>query len=166
MHIWLQTASGSVLSWPQVLYVLTAMVLHPESIFRLLHVQQGCMRCCKVYRSTANISPHHCKLQLCYTLILSCINQIWASGYCSCMWTHCALPRLNSRSARLLLCCRGMHVILCLIAYCAITNRFTNTFWSPAPAPSSVFTLHDPKVIARFLKESRTFAYMVIAAAK
>jgi len=38
-------------------------------------------------------------------------------------------------------------------AYCAIRNKFTNIFWGPAPTLSSVFTLHDPKVIARFLRE-------------
>jgi len=38
-------------------------------------------------------------------------------------------------------------------AYCAIRNKFTNIFWGPAPTLSSFFTLHDPKVIARFLRE-------------
>ncbi len=35
---------------------------------------------------------------------------------------------------------------------CAIRIKFTNMFWGPAPALSSFFTLHDPKVIARFLR--------------
>ncbi len=38
-------------------------------------------------------------------------------------------------------------------AYCAIRNKFTNIFWGPAPTLSSFFTLHDPKVKARFLRE-------------
>ncbi len=42
------------------------------------------------------------------------------------------------------------HFVFDCPAYCAIRNRFTNIFWGPAPTLSSFFTLHDPKVIARF----------------
>ena len=46
------------------------------------------------------------------------------------------------------------HFVFDCPAYCAIRNKFTNTFWGPAaPTLSSFFTLHDPKVIARFLRE-------------
>ena len=44
------------------------------------------------------------------------------------------------------------HFVFDCPAYCAIRNKFTNIFWGPAPTLSSFFTLHDPKVIARFLK--------------
>ena len=48
-----------------------------------------------------------------------------------------------------------INIILCLdcLAHCANRNKFTNTFWGPAPTLSSFLTLHDPKVMARFLKE-------------
>jgi hypothetical protein len=42
------------------------------------------------------------------------------------------------------------HFVFVCPAYCAIRNKFTNMFWGPAPTLSSFFTLHDPKVIARF----------------
>ena len=45
------------------------------------------------------------------------------------------------------------HFVFDCPAYCAIRNKFTNMFWGPAPTLSSFFTLHDPKVIARFLRE-------------
>ena len=41
------------------------------------------------------------------------------------------------------------HFVFDCPAYCAIRNKFTNIFWSPAPTLSSLFTLHDPKVVAR-----------------
>ena len=34
-----------------------------------------------------------------------------------------------------------------------IVNRFTNVFWGPAPTMSSFVAVHDPKVIARVLRE-------------
>ena len=49
-------------------------------------------------------------------------------------------------------------------AYCAIRSRFTNIFWGPAPTLSSFFTLHDPKVIARFLGESFEHRNTLVAA--
>ncbi len=45
------------------------------------------------------------------------------------------------------------HFVFDCPAYCAIRNKFTNIFWGPAPTLSSFYTLHDPKVIARFLRE-------------
>ena len=45
------------------------------------------------------------------------------------------------------------HFVFDCSAYCAIRNKFTSIFWRPAPTLSSFFTLHDPKVIARFLRE-------------
>ncbi len=45
------------------------------------------------------------------------------------------------------------HFVFDCPAYCAIMNRFTTIFWIPAPTLSFLFTLHDPKVTARFLKE-------------
>ena len=45
------------------------------------------------------------------------------------------------------------HFVFDCPAYCAIRNKFTNIFWGPAPTLSSFFTVHDPKVIARFLRE-------------
>ena len=45
------------------------------------------------------------------------------------------------------------HFVFHCPAYCAIRNRFTNIFRGPAPTLSSFFTLHDPKVIARFLRD-------------
>ncbi len=45
------------------------------------------------------------------------------------------------------------HFVFDCPAYCAIRNKFTNIFWGPAPTLSSFFTLHDPKVIGRFLRE-------------
>ena len=45
------------------------------------------------------------------------------------------------------------HFVFDCPAYCAIRNKFTNIFWGPAPTLSSFFTLHDPKAIARFLRE-------------
>ncbi len=47
---------------------------------------------------------------------------------------------------------------------CAIRNRFTNIFWGPAPTLSSFFTLHDPKVIARFLRECFEHRNTLVAA--
>ena len=40
-------------------------------------------------------------------------------------------------------------------AYCsiAIRDRFAGIFWGPTPTLSSFFTLHDPRVIAKFLHE-------------
>jgi len=49
-------------------------------------------------------------------------------------------------------------------AYSAIRNRFTNMFWGPAPRLSPYFTLHDPKVIARFLKERFEHRNTLVAA--
>ena len=48
-------------------------------------------------------------------------------------------------------------------AYCAIRNRFTNIFWGPSPT-LSFFTLHDPKVIARFLRECFEHRNTLVAA--
>ena len=45
------------------------------------------------------------------------------------------------------------HFVFDSPAYCAIRNKFTNIFWGPVPTLSSLFTPHDPKVIARFLRE-------------
>ena len=45
------------------------------------------------------------------------------------------------------------HFVVHCPAYCAIRNKFTNIFWAPAPTLSLFFTLHDPKVIGRFLRE-------------
>jgi len=49
-------------------------------------------------------------------------------------------------------------------AYCAIRNRFTNIFWGPAPTSSSFFTLHDPKVIVKFLRECFEHRNSLVAA--
>ncbi len=56
------------------------------------------------------------------------------------------------------------HFVFDCPAYCAIRNRFTNIFWGPAPTLSSVFTLHDPKVIARFLRECFEHRNTLVAA--
>ena len=40
------------------------MLLNAQAASRIISdVQQGCMHCCKVYRSTTHFSPHHCKLE-------------------------------------------------------------------------------------------------------
>ena len=49
-------------------------------------------------------------------------------------------------------------------AYCAINNRFTNIFWGPTPALSSFFIVHDPKVIARFVREYFEYRNTLVAA--
>ncbi len=56
------------------------------------------------------------------------------------------------------------HFVFDCRAYCAIRNRFTNIFWGPAPTLSSFFTLHDPKVIARFLRECFEHRNTLVAA--
>ena len=45
------------------------------------------------------------------------------------------------------------HFVFDCSAYCSIRERFTAIFWGPAPTLSSFFTLHDPRVIAKFLHE-------------
>ena len=42
------------------------------------------------------------------------------------------------------------HVVFDCPACRAIRDRLTAIFWGPAPSLSSFFTLHDPKVIAKF----------------
>jgi len=56
------------------------------------------------------------------------------------------------------------HFVFDCPAHCVIRNRFTNIFWSPAPTLSSFFTLHDPQVIARFLKECFEHRNTLVAA--
>jgi len=62
------------------------------------------------------------------------------------------------------------HFVFDCPEYCAIRNRFTNMFWGPTPTLSSVFTLvdvtvvHDPKVIARFLRECFEHRNTLVAA--
>ena len=46
--------------------------------------------------------------------------------------------------------------------YCSIRERFTAIFWGPAPTLSSFFTLHDHKVIAKFLLECFTRRSMLL----
>ena len=43
------------------------------------------------------------------------------------------------------------HFVFDCTAYCSIRDRFTINFWEPAPTLSSFFTLHDHRVIAKFL---------------
>ena len=45
------------------------------------------------------------------------------------------------------------HFVFDCPAYCSIRDRCTAIFWGPAPTLSSFFTLHDPRVIAKFLHE-------------
>ena len=45
-------------------------------------------------------------------------------------------------------------------AYCSIRDRFTAIFWGPAPTLSSFFTLHDQRVIAKFLQECFAQVYV------
>ena len=45
------------------------------------------------------------------------------------------------------------HFVFDCPEYCSIRERFTAIFWGPAPTLSSFFTLHDHKVIAKFLHE-------------
>ena len=45
------------------------------------------------------------------------------------------------------------HFVFDCPAYCSIRDRYTAIFWGPAPTLSSFFTLHDPRVIAKFLHE-------------
>ena len=47
------------------------------------------------------------------------------------------------------------HFVFECPAYCSIRDRFTAIFWGPAPRPtlSSFFTLHDHRVVAKFLQE-------------
>ena len=45
------------------------------------------------------------------------------------------------------------HFVFDCPAYCSIRDSFTAIFWGPAPALSSFFTLHDHRVIAKFLHE-------------
>ena len=56
------------------------------------------------------------------------------------------------------------HFVFDSPAYCAIRNRFTHIFWGPAPTLSSFFALHDPKVIARFLRECFDYKNTLVAA--
>ena len=56
------------------------------------------------------------------------------------------------------------HFVFDCPAYCAIRSRFTNIFWGPALTLSSFFTLHDPKVIARFLRECIEHRNTLVAA--
>ena len=44
----------------------------------------------------------------------------------------------------------------------SIRERFTAIFWGPAPTLSSFFTLHDHKVIAKFLHECFTHRSMFL----
>ena len=45
------------------------------------------------------------------------------------------------------------HFVFGCPAYCSIRDRFTAIFWGPAPTLSFSFTLHDHRVIAKFLHE-------------
>ena len=45
------------------------------------------------------------------------------------------------------------HFVFDCPAYCSIRERFTTIFWAPVPTLSSFFTLHDHRVIAKFLHE-------------
>ena len=56
------------------------------------------------------------------------------------------------------------HFVFDCPAYCAIRNTFTNIFWGPNPTLSSFFTLHDPKIIARFLRECFEYRNTLLAA--
>ena len=47
-------------------------------------------------------------------------------------------------------------------AYCSIRDRFTATFWGPAPTLSSFFTLHDHRVIAKSLHECFALRSMLL----
>ncbi len=49
-------------------------------------------------------------------------------------------------------------------AYCAIRDSFITIFWGPAPTLSSFFVSHDPKVIARFLRECFELRCTLLAA--
>ncbi len=60
-----------------------------------------------------------------------------------------------------------LNIILCFIAlqfFVPSGKRFTNTFWGPAPALSPFFTLHDPKVIVRVLRECFEHRNTLVAA--
>ena len=54
------------------------------------------------------------------------------------------------------------HFVFDCPAYCSIRDRFTAIFWGPAPTLSSFFTLHDPRVIAKFLHECFTHRSMLL----
>ena len=45
------------------------------------------------------------------------------------------------------------HFVFDCPAYRSIRDRFTTIFWGPAPTLSSFFTLHDHRIIAKFLRE-------------
>ena len=54
------------------------------------------------------------------------------------------------------------HFVLDCPEYCSIRERFTAIFWGSAPTLSSFFTLHDHKVIAKFLHEFFTHRSMLL----
>ena len=54
------------------------------------------------------------------------------------------------------------HFVFDYPEYCSIRERFTAIFWGPAPTLSSFFTLHDHKVIAKFLHECFTHRSMLL----
>ena len=54
------------------------------------------------------------------------------------------------------------HFVFDCPAYCSIRDRFTAIFWGPAPTLSSFFTLHDHRIIAKFLHECSTHRSSVL----
>ena len=84
---------------------------------------------------------------------------------CGCRGLHVGLNRFKpvgqrvDREQRFCLVCASdtaedkHHFVFDCPAYCSIRDRFTAIFWGPAPTLSTFFTLHDPRVIAKFLHE-------------
>ncbi len=93
---------------------------------------------------------------------------------CGCHGLHVSTGRLLPLTQQVpreqrVFCASGLaedehHFVFDCPAYWAIRNRFTNIFWGPAPTLSSFFTLHDPKVIARFLRECFEHRITLVAA--
>ena len=66
--------------------------------------------------------------------------------------------RVDREQRSCLVCASGTaedehHFIFDCPAYCSIRDSFTSIFWGPAPTLSSFFTLHEHRVIAKFLHE-------------
>ena len=57
------------------------------------------------------------------------------------------------------------HFVFECPAYCSIRDRFTAIFWGPAPTLSSFFTLHDHRVIAKFLQEWFAHRFLLLEGA-
>ena len=54
------------------------------------------------------------------------------------------------------------HFVFDCPAYRSIRDRFTTIFWGPAPTLYSFFTLHDHRIIAKFLHECFAHGSMLL----